>query len=224
MSVEMGTKRVAGQYVRARADSLAVREVWIGGAAVAVLLVGMVLAVPGWTLILAELAAIAAFLIVSPQVDRNHGRWLRGAEGEEVVGAILESLTADGWHVMHDVCFGRGNIDHVVVGPGGVFAVETKSHGGRISLERLDPTMLSQAYAEKKTLEEQVGILVEPLLVFSRAYLIERPSAIRQGVTVMTARGLSHYFSRRRPTMSVEQARQVYERLAFAAGQAPAPA
>jgi len=222
MSTEAGNRRVAGQYVRARAESLAVREVWIGVAAVAVLLVGMVLAVPGWVLILAELAAIAAFLIVSPQVDRDYGRWARGAEGEEAVGGILESLTANGWHVIHDVSFGRGNIDHVVVGPGGVFAVETKSHGGRISLERLDPKMLSQAYAEKKTLEEHLGIEVHPLLVFSRAYLIERPSAQRQGVTVMTARGLSHYFSRRRPTMSVEQARQVYERLAFAAGQAPA--
>jgi hypothetical protein len=222
MSTETGTRRVAGQYVRAQAQSLAVREAWIGVAAVAVLVVGMVLAVPSWMLILAELAAIAAFLIVSPQVDRDYGRWLRGAEGEEAVGGILESLTADGWHVIHDVSFGRGNIDHVVVGPGGVFAVETKSHAGRISLDRLDPKMLSQAYAEKKTLEERLGIEVQPLLVFSRAYLIERPSALRQGVTVMTARGLSHYFSRRRPTMSAAQARQVYERLAFAAGQAPA--
>jgi hypothetical protein len=214
---------VAGQYVRARARSVAVQEVWIGIAAVAVLLVGMVLAVPSWMLILAELAAIIAFLIVAPQVDREHGRWLRGAEGEEAVGGILDRLTADGWHVIHDVTFGRGNIDHVVVGPGGVFAVETKSHAGRISLERLDPKMLSQAYAEKKTLEERLGIEVQPLLVFSRAYLIERPSAQRQGVMVITARGLAHYFSRRRPTMSPAQARQVYERLAFAAGQAPAP-
>ena len=126
--------------------------------------------------------------------------------------------------MIHDVCFGRGNIDHVVVGPGGVFAVETKSHGGRISLERLDPKMLSQAYAEKKTLEEQIGIEVEPLLVFSRAYLIEKPLAKRQGVTVMTARGLPHYFSRRRPTMTTVEASQIYERLSFAAGQVPAPA
>ena len=199
------------------------REVWIGVAAVAVLLTGMILALPSWMLILAELAAIVAFLIVSPQIDRDYGRWVRGAEGEEAVGAILEGLTGDGWHVIHDVSFGRGNIDHVVAGPGGVFAVETKSHGGRVSLERLDPKMLSQAYAEKKTLEERLGIQVQPLLVFSRAYLIERPVANRQGVTVMTARGIPHYFSRRRPTMTAEQARQVFERLALAAGQAPVP-
>jgi hypothetical protein len=220
MSAEIGTRRVAGQYVRARAQSVAVREVWIGVAAVAVLLVGMILALPSSWLILAELGAIAAFLIVSPQVDRDYGRWLRGAEGEEAVGGILESLTVDGWHVLHDVTFGRGNIDHVVVGPGGVFAVETKSHAGRISLERLDPKMLSQAYAEKKTLEERLGVPVEPLLVFSRAYLVGQSSARRQGVMVISARVLPHYFSRRRPTMSAEQALQIYNRLTLAAGQA----
>ena len=224
MSVEIGTRRVAGQYVREQAESIAVSEIWIGVAAVAALLVGMIIGLPGWMLILAELAAIALFLVVSPQVDRDHGRWLRGAEGEEAVGRILEGLTADGWHVIHDISFGRGNIDHVVVGQGGVFAVETKSHGGRISLDRLDPKMLSQAYAEKKTLEERLGIQVEPLLVFSRAYLIERPSAKLQGVTVMTARGIPHYFSRRRPTMSALEAQQIYQRLSYAAGQVPLPA
>ncbi|MFL5834798.1 MAG: nuclease-related domain-containing protein [Solirubrobacterales bacterium] len=218
----MGTRRVAGQYVREQAETIAVREIWIGVAAVAALLIGMILGLPAWILILAEVAAIALFLVVSPQVDRDHGRWLRGAEGEEAVGRTLEALTTDGWHVIHDVSFGRGNIDHVVVGQGGAFAIETKSHGGRVSLERLEPKMLSQAYAEKKTLEARLGIEVEPLLVFSRAYLIERPSAKRQGVTVMTARGLPHYFSRRRPTMSAVQARQVYERLSYAAGQVPA--
>jgi hypothetical protein len=224
MSVEMGTRRVAGQYVRARARRIALSEVWIGVAAVAVLLVGIILALPSWTLILAELAAIAAFLIAGPSVDRDFGRWLRGAEGEEAVGEILENLSADGWHVIHDVSFGRGNIDHIAVGPGGIFAIETKSHGGRISLERLDAKMLSQAYAEKKALEAVVGLEVQPLLVFSRAYLIERPPLKRQGVTVLPARMLPWFFSRRRPTMSTEQARQVYERLAVAVGQAAVPA
>ncbi|MGN6664945.1 MAG: nuclease-related domain-containing protein [Solirubrobacterales bacterium] len=45
---------------------------------------------------------------------------------------------------------GRGNVDHVLVGPGGLFAIETKSHRGRIPLDRLDEKMSGQAYAEKK--------------------------------------------------------------------------
>jgi hypothetical protein len=189
---------------------------------VAVLLIGWSLRIPSWTLIVFELGAIATLLLAAPVLDRELGRWSRGAEGEETVGRILEELSSEGWHVLHDVSFGRGNIDHAVVGPGGVFAIETKSHPGRRSVDRIDPKMLAQAYAEKKTLETVTGIEVQPLLVFSRAYLIERMPAKRQGVTILPARMLVHYFSRRRPALSAEQAWQVHSRLALAVGQAAA--
>jgi hypothetical protein len=35
---------------------------------------------------------------------------------------------ADGYRVYHDVQAGKFNIDHVVIGPNGVFAVETQCH------------------------------------------------------------------------------------------------
>src|SRR5689334_11974907 len=41
---------------------------------------------------------------------------------------MLEQLRAAGYRVFHDVKGGENfNIDHVLVGPGGVFAVETKT-------------------------------------------------------------------------------------------------
>lgn len=219
----MGTRRVAGQYVRSQVRDFAMVELLIVVGGIAALLIGWtIFGVPGWTLVLVELVAIAAFLAVGRQVDRDLGRWRRGAEGEEHVGQVLEGLSADGWHVLHDVSFGRGNIDHIAIGPGGVFTVETKSHGGRRLVDRLDPKMLDQAYAEKKQLEEATGIEARPLLVFSRAYLIGSVPAKRQGVTILPARMLPSFFSRQRPTMSVEQAREVHDRLAFAVGQAPA--
>lgn len=218
----MGTRRVAGQYVRSQVKDFAMVELWIVASGIGALLAGMILGVPGGALILVELGAILAFLRVEQGVERDRGRWRRGAEGEEVVGRILEGLSADGWQVIHDVTFGRGNIDHIAIGPGGVFTVETKSHGGRRSVDRLDPKMLSQAYAEKKKLEEVTGIEARPLLVFSRAYLIESMPAQRQGVTILPARMLPQFFSRQRPTMSPEQAREVHNRLALAVGQAPA--
>lgn len=152
---------------------------------------------------------------------RNHGNWSQGAEGEEVVGGILEGLSAEGWHVIHDVSFGRGNIDHIVVGPGGIFTVETKSRQGKVFVEHLDQKMLAQAYAEKKTLEEITGMEVQSLLVFSHAYLVGRVPAWRRGVAVLPARMLAGFFARRRPTMSVEEAAAIYSRLALAVGQAP---
>jgi Nuclease-related domain len=211
---------VAGQYVRSQVRPFGTVELLIVVVAIAAVPLGMLLGVPGEALILLEAAAILAFLAVRKTVDRDIGRWRRGAEGEEVVGRILEEMSAKGWYVIHDVTFGRGNIDHIAIGPGGVFAVETKSHGGRLSIDRLDPKMLSQAYAEKKTLETVSGLEVRPLLVFSRAYLIETPPVQRQGVTILPARMLPHFFSRQRPTMSPQEAQQVHDRLAVAVGQA----
>jgi hypothetical protein len=51
-----------------------------------------------------------------------------GLLGEEVVGEHLNRLMLDGCEVFHDVPGdGKWNVDHVVVSPRGVFAVETKT-------------------------------------------------------------------------------------------------
>ncbi|GAA2838032.1 nuclease-related domain-containing protein [Kitasatospora aburaviensis] len=56
---------------------------------------------------------------------------LRGLEGEQIVGAGLEPLKAAGWKVLHGVPLPSGsNIDHVVIGPPGVFTVNSKHHPG----------------------------------------------------------------------------------------------
>lgn len=50
-----------------------------------------------------------------------------GLRGERMVGRMLERLRADGYDVFHDLPGDGFNVDHVLVGPGGVFAVETKT-------------------------------------------------------------------------------------------------
>lgn len=56
-----------------------------------------------------------------------------GADGEETVGARLEKLTDRGWYVLHSVPVGKGksDIDHVLIGPGGVYTINTKKHPGK---------------------------------------------------------------------------------------------
>lgn len=49
-----------------------------------------------------------------------------GLDAEIAVGQELNQLMRQGCHVYHDFPAEEFNIDHVVVGPGGVFAVETK--------------------------------------------------------------------------------------------------
>ncbi|MFJ3491536.1 nuclease-related domain-containing protein [Leifsonia aquatica] len=57
--------------------------------------------------------------------------WYQGARGEIEVGAMLDTL-GPGWFVRHSVPIGAGtkDVDHLVIGPGGVFAINTKHHAG----------------------------------------------------------------------------------------------
>jgi hypothetical protein len=50
-----------------------------------------------------------------------------GYEGELAVGQELIQLMRDGYFVFHDFPTDKFNIDHIIVGPAGVFAVETKA-------------------------------------------------------------------------------------------------
>ena len=58
--------------------------------------------------------------------------WYKGALGEMAVGQILERLGAE-WTVLHAVPVGTGasDIDHVLIGPTGVFTLNTKNHAGQ---------------------------------------------------------------------------------------------
>lgn len=60
-----------------------------------------------------------------------------GFLGERAVGEELNQLMSNGWFVFHDVPFHDNpgakpfNVDHVVVGTGGLFAIETKTRRKR---------------------------------------------------------------------------------------------
>jgi len=51
-----------------------------------------------------------------------------GRDGERVVGQFLEALRERGYRVFHDVVGDGFNVDHILIGPAGVFTVETKTH------------------------------------------------------------------------------------------------
>lgn len=59
--------------------------------------------------------------------------WRTGAKGEETIGAKLDKLAKHGWCVLHSVPVGtRGSdIDHLLIGPGGVWTINTKNHPGK---------------------------------------------------------------------------------------------
>jgi hypothetical protein len=60
-------------------------------------------------------------------------RYLRGAQAEALVAWAFQSL-ADDWHVFNNVQLEEASdVDHVLVGPGGVWCVSTKSHRGLLT-------------------------------------------------------------------------------------------
>lgn len=71
----------------------------------------------------------------SPPEDRDLFRRLEaGKAGEEAVAAILARLSGKGFYLFNNLKAGSvGDIDHLLVGPTGVFVIETKSHRGRVT-------------------------------------------------------------------------------------------
>jgi hypothetical protein len=62
--------------------------------------------------------------------------WARGAEGERRLGGALATLTADDLVVLHDrrLPSSKTNIDHLVVGPNGIYVVDAKRYTGLVEL------------------------------------------------------------------------------------------
>jgi hypothetical protein len=159
---------------------------------------------------------IGMFVIVRyvlPLVDRHD----RGAKGEEQVGGLLQSMSGDGWLLIHDVSFGHGNVDHIAIGPGGVFTIETKSHPGPVRVGRIHGATLRQAQSQQKLIAKLTGETVQPLIVFSRAW-VDRPLSRRKGVRVLPARMLVGYLRQRKQVLDSERIdranRQIVDALA----------
>ncbi len=76
--------------------------------------------------------------VKAEQVLQHAEAFERGAEDEESTARVLGALSADGWRIFHDVRWpgrAQANIDHIVVGPSGVFVVDTQSWGGDIEVK-----------------------------------------------------------------------------------------
>jgi Nuclease-related domain len=220
------TRRTAGQHARAMVQRLRLRTlVTLGVLAIATGALGRAFGLHDVRFIASELALLASMFCISryvlPLVERRD----RGASAEERVGGLLEGLAGWEWRVIHDASLGRGNIDHILIGPPGAFTVETKSHPGPVRVGRIHGATLRQAQAQRRALEGITGLNVEPLLVFSNAW-VDRPLTRRRGVRVVPARMLLSYLIKRRPLLSLEQietAHRLVEAALIERGHDPGP-
>ena len=110
---------------------------------------------------------------------RNYFTWGRGAGAELIVKRSLMTLNDD-YRIISDFQTGKWNIDHICVGPTGIFAIEVKAHKGIMycvgdNLKRYTQDVsifLGQAKAESlfinHLIKEKLGknYFVVPILVF----------------------------------------------------------
>lgn len=208
-------RRRAGQHARATQRRLAHHAIGKVLAAFSPLVLAIVLLGFGWATCAIELGVVFGMMVVDRRTAPVVSRWGRGAAGEELVGYTLDGLRERGWFALHDVQLDHGNIDHVLIGPAGIFTIETKSHRGRLRAAAIDSRMLKQAYAQAKSVERITGLRAAPLLVFSSAYLIPAVTE-RRGVVILPSRMLVNYLRQRGGTIPPERVEYVYRRLAAA--------
>jgi hypothetical protein len=126
--------------------------------------------------------------------------WELGAEGERIAAHILSRLGPE-WLVLHDVPVGSqgANIDHVALGPKGVFTINTKHHPRAAVVVHGDQVLVRGEpcdYVRKARFEgnrasalitRQTGqfVAVQPLLLFVRAATVKVHTQPR-GVLVTT--------------------------------------
>jgi hypothetical protein len=106
---------------------------------------------------------------------------------EVSVEDVLTGLGRDGWHLLPRPRIGAARLDHVVLGPGGVFLILVRSGGGSVRPEWAD-----EARALATMVARLMGCAVTPLVVLLRA--AEWDEARRfHGVDVVPVNGLGRY-------------------------------
>ena len=139
-----------------------------------------------WVLAGMMIPAFLAFYVFCRRVEAT---WGRGLQAERQVGDLIEHAVAQrGCAFAHDVkgaLSGRGNVDHVVMTPAGIWVVETKSHwlskrrfrqalfqvtenAGRVRhhLDTSLPVRGALVIADNDSLEEEYDYNSEPVKVF----------------------------------------------------------
>ena len=202
----------AGEWARVKGTVMGLWPMFLG-----VFVAGFALA----AFIFARAGVGAALLVVAlVWIGANLSRGLRrvesfykGARGEERVAGILRDLPAS-YHVFNDFVAGRAHVDHVVVGPAGVFAVETKDWRGEVTVEEghvllngqlPDRAPLAQVLREAKDVKNALAAAgwsgdVTPVLAFASDTFKAHVAEV-QGAVVINSSELNGCFVNARVTM-----------------------
>jgi hypothetical protein len=124
--------------------------------------------------------------------------WQRGAAGERRTARLLRRLSRDGFVVFHDLAVPgntSANVDHLVIGPTGVFVIDSKQWSGSVHQSTdglawhnhypLDRTLATVRW-EAETLGRLLGTRIAALLCVHGAH-VQGGGLDAQGVAIVPA-------------------------------------
>lgn len=166
---------------------------------------------------------------------RSADNYEQGAAGERATAEALRALPAGEWMVFHDVRWpGRryANIDHIAVGPAGVYVIDSKNWSGRVTLDHgvlrqngygRDKAVASvaEAAAEINGLIRSVTpVRVAPVLCFVRP---DGPTGSVGGTLVCDTSNVVTMLASRAAVLTPEQVRLIILDLDIVLREAVAP-
>src|ERR687898_929431 len=154
-------------------------------------------------LVLGGLAAVAAGWGLRFRSSRDAVAWRRGAVGERRTARLLGPLERHGWVVLHDLAVpgSAANLDHLAIGPGGVFVIDSKQYRGRLQLDAvgklwhgrhpLAPTLGVVSWEADQAAQAlpDPGVAVVPIVAVHGAQ-VPWGKVVTDGVPVVAARRL----------------------------------
>jgi hypothetical protein len=158
---------------------------------------------PRLGLIVAGLAVAAAGWGLRFRPSPDAVAWRRGAAGERRTARLLDPLARHGWAVLHDLAIpgSQANLDHLVIGPGGVFVIDSKQYRGRLRLDGsgrlwhggypLTPALRTVDFEADRAAQVLVdpGVVVVPIVAVHGAQ-VPWGKVVMDGVPVVAARRL----------------------------------
>jgi hypothetical protein len=194
---------------------------------------------PNWLILtmcfISLLVLMVIFKIFSGRIDeadrKNYFTWGRGAGGELTAMKKLEILGND-YKMVDDIQNDKGNIDLVCVGPSGIFVIEAKAYGGRISWDNgllqngklIEKDLIKQLHAEvywvrdylKKNLNHDY--FINGILEFENAKVNDSIRGQIENIWV-GGRGFAKWVVENRGRMgclSTEEIDKIYQALVYA--------
>jgi hypothetical protein len=158
---------------------------------------------PRLGLLVATLAAAAAGWGLRFRPSPDAVAWRRGAAGERHTARLLDPLERHGWAVLHDLGIpgSRANLDHLLIGPGGVFVIDSKQYRGRLVVDPsgrlwhgrfpLAPTVRAVSFEADQAAQvlTDPDVVVVPVMAIHGAQ-VPWGKVVMEGVPVVAARHL----------------------------------